>query len=128
MASVADRAAARLALPVAAAGVGSALAALAWFGLDPAGAERAAFVPLLRDEDARAVAGGELRGPLLRLMRDLVPITALALLFLAALGAWSGPRTDGVGGFVVLYLVWISALTMPHLVVVAWMDRGAPRR
>lgn len=83
---------------------------------------------LLRDVDARAVARGDLRGPVLRLARDLVPITLIALLFLAALGAWSGPRIDGVGGFVALYLAWISALTMPHLAVVAWMDRGAEAR
>ncbi|MFN2323255.1 MAG: Brp/Blh family beta-carotene 15,15'-dioxygenase [Trueperaceae bacterium] len=83
---------------------------------------------LLRDVDARAVAGGDLRGPVLRLTRDLVPITLIALLFLAALGAWAGPRIDGVGGFVALYLAWISALTMPHLAVVAWMDRAAAAR
>ncbi len=83
---------------------------------------------LLRDADARAVADGDLRGPVLRLARDLVPITLIALLFLAALGAWAGPRIDGVGGFVALYLAWISALTMPHLVVVAWMDRAVGAR
>ncbi len=83
---------------------------------------------LLRDVDARAVACGDLRGPVLRLARDLIPITGIALLFLAALGAWAGPRIDGVGGFVALYLAWISALTMPHLAVVAWMDRRAGAR
>jgi Brp/Blh family beta-carotene 15,15'-monooxygenase len=82
---------------------------------------------LLRDVDARAVSRGDLRGPVLRLARDLVPITLLALAFLAGLTAWASPRIDGVGGFVALYLAWISALTMPHLAVVAWMDRGAAR-
>jgi beta-carotene 15,15'-dioxygenase len=82
---------------------------------------------LLRDVDARALATGDLRGPVVRLSRDLAPITLLALAFLAALTAWSGPRVGGVEGFVALYLVWISALTMPHLVLVAWMDVGQGR-
>jgi len=37
-------------------------------------------------------------------------------------------RSTGVEtleGFVALYLVWISALTMPHLALVVWMDVGA---
>ena len=77
---------------------------------------------LLRDDDARTIERGDLLGPGARLARDLVPITLLALGLLAALTAWSGPRIDGVEGFVALYLVWISALTMPHLTLVAWMD------
>lgn len=83
---------------------------------------------LLRQADARAIASGELRGPVLRLTRDLIPTTLLALIFLVALTAWSGPRVDGLEGFVALYLVWISALTMPHLALVAWMDGATARR
>jgi len=60
-----------------------------------------------------------MRGPILRLARDLTPITLLALALLAALTARSGPRIEGLGGFVALYLVWIRALTMPHLALVA---------
>ena len=52
----------------------------------------------------------------------------MALAFLALLTLWAGPRLADLEGFVALYLVWVSALTMPHLAVVAWMDRrGAPR-
>jgi hypothetical protein len=47
--------------------------------------------------------------------------------FLAALTVWSGPRVERLEGFVALCLVWISALTMPHLVLVAWMDVGQSR-
>jgi beta-carotene 15,15'-dioxygenase len=83
---------------------------------------------LLRDADAQAIVRGDVLRPALRLARDGVPITLIALVFLAALGAWAAPRLDGVGGFVALYLAWISALTMPHLAVVAWMERGAARR
>jgi beta-carotene 15,15'-dioxygenase len=95
---------------------------LAWHAL-----RHLARLLLLRDRDVTAIAGGDLWGPVARLARDLTPITLLALVFLAALGAWSGERIVGVGGFVALYLVWISALTMPHLAVVAWMDHAAAR-
>jgi beta-carotene 15,15'-dioxygenase len=95
---------------------------LAWHAL-----RHLARLLLLRDRDVTAIAGGDLWGPVARLARDLTPITGLALIFLAALGAWSGARIEGVGGFVALYLVWISALTMPHLAVVAWMDHAAAR-
>jgi hypothetical protein len=47
--------------------------------------------------------------------------------FLAALTVWSVSRVAGLEGFVALSLVWISALTMPHLVLVAWMDVGQSR-
>ena len=96
---------------------------LAWHAL-----RHLARLLLLRERDVRAIAGGDLRGPVFRLARDLTPITLLALAFLAALGAWSGTRIDNVGDFVALYLVWISALTMPHLAVVAWMDHAADGR
>ena len=77
---------------------------------------------MLRAEDARAIAAGRPWRPLLRLARDLVPITLVALTFLALLGAWAAPRMAGALDVVALSLVWISALTMPHLVVVALMD------
>ena len=62
----------------------------------------------------RAVDVGEL----------LLLVARFALAFLVALTAWSGPRVEGLEGFVALYLVWISALTMPHLALVVWMDVG----
>ena len=77
---------------------------------------------MLRVEDAQAIAAGHPWRPLLRLARDLVPITVVALAFLALLGAWAAPRLEGTLDVVALSLVWISALTMPHLVVVALMD------
>ncbi len=77
---------------------------------------------MLRPEDARSVAAGRPIRPVLRLTRDLVPITLLALAFLAGLVLWAAPRMDGALDLVALSLVWISALTMPHLVVVALMD------
>lgn len=97
---------------------------LAWHALR----HLARLLLLREDDDARAIAGGDLRGAILRLARDLTPITLLALALLAALTAWSGPRSEGLEGFVALYLVWISALTMPHLALVAWMDHGPSRQ
>ena len=96
---------------------------IAWHSL-----RHLARLMLLRAAEARAVVSGDLRGPVLRLARDLVPTTLLALAFLVALTAWSGPRGDGLEGFVALYLVWISALTMPHLALVAWMDGATAHR
>jgi beta-carotene 15,15'-dioxygenase len=77
---------------------------------------------MLRAEDARAIGAGRPWRPVLRLARDLVPITVIALAFLGLLGAWAAPRLEGTLDVVALSLVWISALTMPHLVVVALMD------
>jgi Brp/Blh family beta-carotene 15,15'-monooxygenase len=77
---------------------------------------------LLRPSDRRAIAAGRAVSTIARLARDLVPMTALALAALAGLYAWAAPRVSGAEGFVALYLVWISALTMPHLAAVALMD------
>jgi Brp/Blh family beta-carotene 15,15'-monooxygenase len=77
---------------------------------------------LLRPSDRRAIGAGRAGRPIARLARDLMPMTALALAALAGLYAWAAPRVEGVEGFVALYLVWISALTMPHLAAVALMD------
>ncbi len=77
---------------------------------------------LLRSSDRRAIAAGRAGSAIARLARDLIPMTALALAALAGLYAWAAPRVSGAEGFVALYLVWISALTMPHLAAVALMD------
>jgi hypothetical protein len=60
-----------------------------------------------------------------RLARDLVPVTLVACAFLALLALWAMPRVAGMEGFTALYLAWISALTMPHMVVVAWLERAS---
>lgn len=55
--------------------------------------------------------------------REAAPLTALALLFLVGFGlAIPGPirSIEAVAG---LYLVFIAVLTLPHVVVVTWMDR-----
>lgn len=83
---------------------------------------------LLEPEDARSVAEGRMRAPLRRLMRDSVPMTALALALLGGLYLVGAPRIVTLEGFVALYLVLISALTVPHAVVVALLDVWRPTR
>jgi len=77
--------------------------------VDPGGREA-----LARDRPAAAFS---------RFARDAAPLTALSLVGLVGLYlAVPNPPTD-VPGVVALYLVFIAVLTLPHVVVVAVMDR-----
>ena len=80
---------------------------------------------VLRPADADAVRRGQLAGPVRRLAIDLVPVTVAAVVLLAGLTAWSRANLQSLDDFVALYLVLISALTMPHMLVVAMMDARA---
>lgn len=66
-------------------------------------------------------AGNVLRA-LARFLKEALPLTALALVFLAVL--WLvvpvEPTLEEATG---LYLVFIAILTLPHVLVVVWMDR-----
>jgi Brp/Blh family beta-carotene 15,15'-monooxygenase len=77
---------------------------------------------VLRPRERRDVAEGRTARGWARLARDLTPMTVLAIGVLVGLWAWAAPRIDGAEGYVATYLVWISALTMPHMAVVAAMD------
>ncbi len=90
---------------------------LAWHSL-----RHLARLLLLRPNDAEAVRRGRLARPVGRLARDLLPITVAALAILAGLAAWARPNLSSVDDVVALYLVLISALTVPHAAVVASMD------
>ena len=57
-----------------------------------------------------------------RLAVDLVPITLVALGLLAGLYLWAAPHVQDVETFAALYLALIAALTVPHALLVAWMD------
>lgn len=96
---------------------------LAWHSL-----RHLARLLLLRPRDAEAVRAGDLAGPVLRLARDLLPITLAAIAVLAIAAAWAQENLASVGDFVALYLVLISALTVPHAAVVAMMDAGPAAR
>ncbi len=60
--------------------------------------------------------------PTLRLAVDLLPITLVALGLLAGLYIWAAPHVQNVETFAALYLALIAALTVPHALLVAWMD------
>lgn len=80
---------------------------------------------LLVDDDARpALRTGDLTGALGRFGRVAAPMTAGAVVVMA--GLWvSLPRLPGgVAGVIAVYLVGLAALTLPHTVVVAAMDRA----
>ena len=57
-----------------------------------------------------------------RFVRDAAPLTGLALVLLAALYLAVPGREGDAGSLLAVYLVLISALTLPHAVVVSYMD------
>jgi Brp/Blh family beta-carotene 15,15'-monooxygenase len=77
---------------------------------------------LLRPSEAERVRRGNVAGPVGRLTLDLLPITLAAVAVLIGAAAWAGENLGSVDDFVALYLVLISALTVPHAAVVALMD------
>lgn len=85
-----------------------------------------AHLLILDPRDARLVAAGRPGRPLRRLTRDALPITAAAVAMLGGLYLFAAARVTSLEGFVALYLVLISALTLPHALVVALMDRWQP--
>lgn len=95
---------------------------LAWHSL-----RHLARLLLLRPQDADAVRRGAVARPVARLARDLVPITVTAIVILAASAFWARGNLTSLDDFVALYLVMISALTVPHAMVVAMMDRPGRR-
>ncbi|MFB6093028.1 MAG: Brp/Blh family beta-carotene 15,15'-dioxygenase [Haloquadratum sp.] len=59
---------------------------------------------------------------LLRTGRDALPLTAVSIVLLVGVAAVG--VDVGVETLAALYLVFIAVLTLPHVVVVAWMDRA----
>jgi beta-carotene 15,15'-dioxygenase len=82
---------------------------------------------ILNPKDAEILKQGHWQHPIKRLVLDLLPITLAAISLLIGLYVWKGQHVTGLETFVALYLVLISALTKPHLVVVALMDY-APKK
>ena len=81
-----------------------------------------ARLALLDKESADSLAAGRVAPALLRFARDAAPLTLAAVallagLYLVAPGAGASPPA-----LLALYLVLISALTLPHVVVVSFMD------
>ncbi|ESS06423.1 MAG: beta-carotene 15,15''-monooxygenase, Brp/Blh family [uncultured archaeon A07HB70] len=79
---------------------------------------------VVSDEASDALAAGDAAAALGRFARDAAPLTAVSLLLFA--GLWVAvPNAPGAGdraGLLGLYLVGIAVLTLPHVVVVTWMD------
>ena len=58
-----------------------------------------------------------------RFARDAAPLTGLAIVLLVGFWVVVPASPTAVPGLVALYLVFIAVLTVPHVVVVSWMDR-----
>jgi beta-carotene 15,15'-dioxygenase len=82
---------------------------------------------VLKGTDAEKIKRGQWQKPFKRLILDLLPITLAAIGLLVGLYFWKVQHVTSLETFVALYLVLISALTKPHLVVVALMDY-APKK
>lgn len=77
---------------------------------------------VLREQDRRQLARGRWLRPVGSLCLALTPITSAALGLLTGLYLWGAENVSSLEGFVALYLVLISSLTVPHMLVVALMD------
>ncbi len=103
-----------LAAPVFAIGVYFAL----WHGLRHVGR-----LVLVDDRAAAALEAGETRGALRRFARDAAPLTLGGFAVVAAVGLTAPSGVAAPGDLLAVSLVAIAALTLPHVVVVAWLDR-----
>lgn len=75
---------------------------------------------LLDGPSAAALDSGRILPALVRFATDAAPLTLVALVFLAGLYRYLPSATpyELLAG----YLVFVSALTLPHVVLVSWMD------
>jgi Brp/Blh family beta-carotene 15,15'-monooxygenase len=72
---------------------------------------------------ADSLRAGEVWGAFARFLKEALPLTALALVLFA--GLWVAvPVEPTLREATGLYLVFIAILTLPHVVVVLWMDRA----
>ena len=79
---------------------------------------------LVLDPDARAaLADGRVSAALTRFTRDATPLTLASLALLGGLALLVPASPAGLADLVGLYLVLIAALTLPHVAVVADLDR-----
>lgn len=77
---------------------------------------------LLEREGAAALRRGRLAPALRAFVRDAAPLTLAALLLLAGLYLAVPGSVEGYSSLLGLYLVLISVLTLPHVVIVSLMD------
>ena len=72
---------------------------------------------------ADAIGGGDARGALRRFARDAAPLTLAGFAVVAAVGLSVPSGVAAPGDLLGVSLVAIAAMTLPHVVVVAWLDR-----
>lgn len=72
------------------------------------------------------IAPGQLLRSVRQLTLALLPLTIIALTLLGSLYFLNAARITTLEGFVAIYLVLISSLTLPHTVVVALLDFWEP--
>jgi Brp/Blh family beta-carotene 15,15'-monooxygenase len=78
---------------------------------------------LIDADGTAAIRDGRIAAALGRFARDATPATVGALALFVPL-LWVVPRSPGdLPAYAALYLVLIATLTLPHVVVVTWMDR-----
>jgi Brp/Blh family beta-carotene 15,15'-monooxygenase len=78
---------------------------------------------LLHDDSASALDRQQVQMPTWQFARDAAPMTAGALALLGLLYLLVPRTPGGTADLVGLYLVLIAMLTLPHVVVVTWLDR-----
>jgi Brp/Blh family beta-carotene 15,15'-monooxygenase len=76
----------------------------------------------LDERGAAALRSLDLSAALARFSRDAAPLTGVSLVLLAALAPLVPRAPGGMAEGVALYLVLIAVLTLPHVVVVSWLD------
>ena len=70
----------------------------------------------------RRIEEGNLAGAFAEFFRRALPMTAGAMALMAGLGLLVGQGVASVADLGMLALVFLSTLTLPHVLVVAWMD------
>lgn len=81
---------------------------------------------ILGPEGTNRIVSGQLLRSVRQLTLALLPLTLVALALLGGLYLLSAARVTTLEGFVALYLVLISSLTLPHAVVTALLDAWEP--
>ena len=76
----------------------------------------------LDPEACRRLDAGRYGRTLGRFARDAAPLTAASLLFLGLFYVLVPVRPGGISEWTGLYLVLIAALTLPHVLIVAYLD------
>jgi beta-carotene 15,15'-dioxygenase len=77
---------------------------------------------LLDGKSVRALEAGRVTPALVRFGRDAAPLTVAALVLLLGLYLAVPENSAAPSSLLALYLVLVSALTLPHVVVVSFMD------